>query len=154
MWNTKSIINWLRCSSIDTNNTTNLFTTIAIRWTLENKTNISNQLRKKDVLLTMVPLARDKDFHNRPYYTKFALLVLDMHHIYLNDYFLVNIHYYSLHDMIYLDIQCLNHKLMYTRKSSEDFHCKIQLIFIDIPMTMHWLPTLVNRLFENIVEHD
>ena len=56
------------------------------------------------------------DFHNHPYYTKCELLVHDMDHIYSNNCFLTDIHYCSLHDKIYLDIQYLHRMWMCTTR--------------------------------------
>jgi len=68
------------------------------------------------VLSTRVRHAKYKNCHIRPYYTTIELLVLDTDRIDLNNSFVINIHYCLFHDMLYLDIQCLYHISMSTRK--------------------------------------
>ena len=61
--------------------------------------------------------AKDRHFHNRPCYTRCVWSVLDTDRNCSNNSFSSNIHYYSLHDMRYLDILCLHHKSMCTTKN-------------------------------------
>ena len=131
-----------------------LFTSIAIRGALEER-NSARQVSSPNraVPWTMARHAKDRHFRNRPCYTRFAWSVLDTDRTRSNNSFSSNIHYYSLHDMIFLGIPSLNRRSTCTTARTCRWPC-LGRSFTVLPVTRHWSPTSVNRPWESIAEHD